>query len=155
MPESTVKILYVDDEANNLMSFKATFRTEYQVFTAISAEEGRKVLEKEKEISIIISDQRMPNETGVQLFESILRLYPDTIRILLTGYTDIQAVIDAINKGQVYRYLTKPWNADELRSAITQASEVFRLRRENQRLTEELQKANYQLEFLYRQSLIS
>jgi response regulator RpfG family c-di-GMP phosphodiesterase len=155
MSESVIKILYVDDEVNNLLSFKATFRTEYHVLTAISAEEGRKILEKEKDVSIIISDQRMPNETGVQLFESIVRLYPDSMRVLLTGYTDIQAVIDAINKGQVYRYLTKPWNADELKSAITQAYEVHNLRKENQRLTEELQKVNYQLEFLYRQSLIS
>jgi response regulator RpfG family c-di-GMP phosphodiesterase len=155
MSESAPKLLYVDDEMNNLMSFKATFRMEYQVYVAISAEEGRKILEKETDISIIISDQRMPDETGVQLFESILNLYPDAMRILLTGYTDVQAVIDAINKGQVYRYLTKPWNVDELRAGLSQAYEVYSLRKENQRLTETLKKVNQQLEFLYRQSLLS
>ncbi|MBN7817936.1 response regulator [Algoriphagus pacificus] len=149
-----IKILYVDDEENNLQAFKATFRRDYKIFLAISAVEARKILEEE-EIEIIITDQRMPEETGVEFLESIIPIYKDPIRILLTGYTDIQAVIDAINKGQVYHYLTKPWEEDYLRTVIKNAYEIFTLRRENEKLTEALLKANEQLEFLLRQNLLS
>lgn len=149
-----IKILYVDDEENNLQAFKATFRRDYKIFLAISAVEARKILEEE-EIEIIITDQRMPEETGVEFLESIIPIYKDPIRILLTGYTDIQAVIDAINKGQVYHYLTKPWEEDYLRTVIKNAFEIFTLRRENEKLTEALLKANEQLEFLLRQNLLS
>ena len=153
MGDSKISILYIDDEENNLTAFKATFRREYKIHLAISADEGRKVLEKEH-IDIIITDQRMPDETGVEFLASILDKYPEPIRILLTGYTDIEAVIDAINRGQVYRYITKPWNEQELRMNIENAFEVFRLRKENKELLEKLKKANQQLEFLLRQKLL-
>ncbi|WP_057938400.1 response regulator [Algoriphagus resistens] len=149
-----IKILYLDDEENNLQAFKATFRRDYKIFLAISAEEGRAILSKE-EIDIIITDQRMPEETGVEFLASIIPVHPDPIRILLTGYTDIQAVIDSINKGQVYHYLTKPWEEDYLRTVIKNAFEIYTLRRENAKLTQELLKANDQLEFLLRQNLLS
>ncbi|OOG78043.1 response regulator [Algoriphagus sp. A40] len=153
-PEEKIKILYVDDEENNLQAFKATFRRDYKIFLAISAKVGEEILEKE-EIDIIITDQRMPEKTGVEFLESIIPIYPKPIRLLLTGYTDIQAVIDAINKGQVYHYLTKPWEEDYLRTVIKNAFEVYALRRENERLTSALLKANEQLEFLLRQNLLS
>lgn len=149
-----IKILYLDDEENNLQAFKATFRRDYKIFLAISAEEGRAILSKE-EIDIIITDQRMPEETGVEFLASIIPIHPEPIRILLTGYTDIQAVIDSINKGQVYHYLTKPWEEDYLRTVIKNAFEIYTLRRENTKLTQELLKANDQLEFLLRQNLLS
>lgn len=149
-----IKILYLDDEENNLQAFKATFRRDYKIFLAISAEEGRAILSKE-EVDIIITDQRMPEETGVEFLASIIPTHPDPIRILLTGYTDIQAVIDSINKGQVYHYLTKPWEEDYLRTVIKNAFEIYTLRRENAKLTQELLKANDQLEFLLRQNLLS
>ncbi len=149
-----IRILYVDDEENNLQAFKATFRRDYKIHLAISASEAREVL-KESEIDIIITDQRMPGETGVEFLESIIPEYPAPIRILLTGYTDIQAVIDAINKGQVYHYLTKPWEEDYLRTVIKNAFEVYSLRKENERLTQALIKSNEQLEFLLRQNLLS
>ncbi|WP_439475313.1 response regulator [Algoriphagus formosus] len=152
--DEKIRILYVDDEENNLQAFRATFRRDYKIFIAISGEEGRKILEQE-DIEIIITDQRMPEETGVEFLESIIPNYPSPIRVLLTGYTDIQAVIDAINKGQVYHYLTKPWEEDYLRTVIKNAYEVFSLRRENERLTQALIKANEQLEFLLRQNLLS
>ena len=152
--EEKIRILYVDDEENNLQAFKATFRRDFKISLAISAKEGREVLEKE-EIDIIITDQRMPEQTGVEFLESIIPVHPNPIRVLLTGYTDIQAVIDAINKGQVYHYLTKPWEEDYLRTVIKNAFEVFTLRRENERLTQSLIKANDQLEFLLRQNLLS
>lgn len=152
--EEKIKILYVDDEENNLQAFKATFRRDYKVFLAISAQEGEKIL-NEEEIDIIITDQRMPEKTGVEFLESIIPVHPKPIRLLLTGYTDIQAVIDAINKGQVYHYLTKPWEEEYLRTVIKNAYEVYSLRRENERLTQALLKANEQLEFLLRQNLLS
>ncbi|MBN3583337.1 response regulator [Algoriphagus aestuarii] len=152
--EEKIKILYVDDEENNLQAFKATFRRDYKIFLAISAHEARTLL-KEQEVDLIITDQRMPEETGVEFLESIIPIYPKPIRLLLTGYTDIQAVIDAINKGQVYHYLTKPWEEDYLRTVIKNAFEIFTLRRENEKLTDALIKANEQLEFLLRQNLLS
>lgn len=153
-PEEKIKILYVDDEENNLQAFKATFRRDYKIFLAISAKVGEEILAKE-DIDIIITDQRMPEKTGVEFLESIIPIHPRPIRLLLTGYTDIQAVIDAINKGQVYHYLTKPWEEDYLRTVIKNAFEVYALRRENERLTSALLKANEQLEFLLRQNLLS
>jgi len=152
--EEKIKILYVDDEENNLQAFKASFRRDYKVFIAISAQVARDFL-KTQEVDIIITDQRMPEETGVDFLASIIPLYPDPIRILLTGYTDIQAVIDAINKGQVYHYLTKPWEEDYMRTVIKNAFEIYALRKENKKLTEDLIKSNDQLEFLLRQNLLS
>ncbi|WP_339698869.1 response regulator [Algoriphagus aquimarinus] len=153
-PQEKIRILYVDDEENNLQAFKATFRRDYKIFIAISASEAREVLKKE-EVDIIVTDQRMPGETGVEFLESIIPIYPNPIRILLTGYTDIQAVIDAINKGQVYHYLTKPWEEDYLRTVIRNAFEIYKLRIENEKLTKALIKSNDQLEFLVRQNLLS
>jgi response regulator RpfG family c-di-GMP phosphodiesterase len=124
------------------------------VFTATSAEEAEEVLAKQ-EIHIIVSDQRMPKMTGIEFFESILDKYPEPIRMLLTGYADINAVIDAINKGQVYKYFSKPWNDDELKQNIDKAYEVYSLRKENKELTAKLLDVNEKLEFLLRQKLIS
>ena len=149
-----IKILYIDDEHHNLTSFKATFRIDYDVHVAISAEEGKAIL-KENDIEIIITDQRMPEITGVEFLESIIEDYPDVMRVLLTGYSDIQAVIDAINRGMVYRYLNKPINEEELRSVIKNAYEVYSLRKENKELTKTLLRVNEQLEFMLRQKLLS
>jgi response regulator RpfG family c-di-GMP phosphodiesterase len=97
----------------------------------------------------------MPEMTGVEFFEKIKKTYPDPMRILLTGYSDIQTVIDSINKGQVYRYITKPWNEDELKVIISSCYEVFCLRKENKELMKSLLQANKQLEFMLRQKLLS
>jgi response regulator RpfG family c-di-GMP phosphodiesterase len=153
-PEEKIKILYVDDEQNNLQAFKATFRRDYEIFLAMSADEGRKIL-KSEDVHIIITDQRMPEETGVDFLSSIIPINPDPIRILLTGYTDIQAVIDAINKGQIYHYLTKPWEEEYMRNVIQNAYEVYQLRLENRQLTSDLHDINSQLEFVLRQNLLS
>ncbi|MFN3404177.1 MAG: response regulator [Cytophagaceae bacterium] len=149
-------ILYVDDENNNLVTFKATFRPYFQIFTALSAEEGKKILEeKGAQINIIITDQRMPVMTGVEFLSSIINEYPDPIRILLTGYADLQAVIDAVNKGQIYQYISKPWEEGHLKIIIEKAYEVYSLRQENKELIKSLLRANEQLEFLLRQKLLS
>ena len=152
--EDKIRILYIDDEEHNLNAFKASFRRIYEIFTAISPQEGKHILET-NDIEIIITDQRMPQMTGVEFLESIIDEYPDPMRILLTGYTDIQALIDAVNKGQIYRYMTKPWNEEELKMFVRQAYEVFALRRENKVLTKSLIQANNQLEFMLRQKLLS
>ena len=149
-----INVLFVDDEVNNLHSFRASFRRVYNIFTAESAEDGRKIL-MENNIHIIISDQRMPQMTGIEFFESILTEFPDPIRILLTGYADINAVIDAINKGQVYKYFSKPWDEEELKLNIDKAYELYKLQLENKELTDKLLDVNEKLEFLLRQKLLS
>jgi len=148
----SINVLYVDDEVYNLTAFKAGFRRSFNIFTAESAVKGREILETE-DIHIIITDQRMPVTTGIEFLESIIPDFPEPIRILLTGYADINAVIDAINKGQVYKYIQKPWTDDDLRINIEKAFEIYTLRKENKELTERLIIANQQLEHLLRQNL--
>ena len=156
MEKSRIGILYVDDEKSNINSFKATFRRYYNIYTATSANEGKKILEDNSEsIEIIITDQRMPEMTGVEFLTSIIDKYPEPIRILLTGYSDIQAVIDAVNKGNIYQYVSKPWEEQHLKVIIEKAYEVYRLRAENKELIKSLLRANEQLEFLLRQKLLS
>jgi response regulator RpfG family c-di-GMP phosphodiesterase len=149
-----ITILYVDDELNNLVSFKAVFRIKYNVLTAISGEEAINILRK-NEVNLIITDQRMPQMTGVEFLETILDEFPDPIRILLTGYADMNAVIDAINKGKIFHYLTKPWNEEELDMTITRAFDVYKQRMEEKQMNQKLTISNEQLEFLLRQKLLS
>jgi DNA-binding NtrC family response regulator len=147
-------VLYVDDEEHNLVAFKASLRREFNVYTAISPEAAREFLDKE-DLKVVVSDQRMPKITGVDFFAELKKTHPEPIRILLTGYSDMQAVVDAINQGEVYRYLTKPWDAQGMVSTINQAIEIFDLRKENKRLVAELKRVNSQLEFYLRQKLLS
>jgi response regulator RpfG family c-di-GMP phosphodiesterase len=154
MEERKINVLYIDDEVDNLTSFRATFRRNFNITTVDSVDAAIPVLEKEI-IHVILSDQRMPKMTGIEFFEKIQSIYPDPIRILITGYTDINAVIDAINRGQVYKYLSKPWNEDDVKIFVEKAYEVFRLRKENIDLTSKLIDVNKKLEFLARQNLLS
>ncbi|MBT28254.1 MAG: adenylate/guanylate cyclase domain-containing response regulator [Thalassobius sp.] len=131
-------ILYVDDEQQNLISFKAAFRREYKVLTALSGQEAIEIL-KENDVQLIISDQRMPEMTGVEFLENILPVYPDAIRMILTGFSDVEAIIDAINKGKVFRYITKPWDENELRMTIENAKTLFHLQVKNKSLVDQLQ----------------
>jgi response regulator RpfG family c-di-GMP phosphodiesterase len=154
MPENKIAILYVDDEENNLFSFKATFRIKYQVYTALSGDGALKIL-AEKPIHIIITDQRMPEMTGVEFLEKVLEKYPDPMRILLTGYADMEAVVDAVNKGKIFHYLAKPWNEEELDLTINRAYEKYLEKVQLKELNEKLETSNDQLEFLLRQKLLS
>ena len=154
MINKKINILYVDDEMNNLVSFKATFRLKYNVFTATGGAEAIKLLE-ENQIHIIITDQRMPGMTGVEFLESILEKHPEPIRILLTGYADLNAVIDAVNKGKIFHYLSKPWNEEELDLTIQRAIDIYQKRQEEKEKTDKLAISNDQLEFLLRQKLLS
>lgn len=142
--KETYNVLYVDDEENNLNSFRAALRRNYNIFTALSGEEGIEILNK-NDIHVVVTDQRMPNMTGVQFLQHIPG-DQDNIRIILTGFTDMESIIDAINTGKIYRYITKPWDKDELRITIDNAVETVMLRRNNKKLIHELQLYNEQLE---------
>lgn len=154
MSDKKISVLYVDDEENNLFSFKATFRFKYQVYTAISGDEAIKILEA-KPIDVIVTDQRMPNMTGVEFLEKVLVKYPDPMRILLTGYADMGAVVDAVNKGKIFHYLTKPWDEKELDATIARAYEMYKEKLEIKEMNDKLALSNDQLEFLLRQKLLS
>ena len=131
-------ILLVDDEVDNVDALERLFRRKYTVYRATSGEEALRIIEKHK-LSLILTDQRMPGMTGVELLEKSLEHQPEAMRILLTGYTDIESVISAINSGQVYRYVTKPWDPVDLANAVHRAIERFEL-------TSELKEKNFQLE---------
>ncbi len=154
-PEAKIKIVYVDDEENNLLSFKATFRKKYDVLTAISAADAIKLLEEHVDIAIIVTDQRMPNMTGVEFLHSIIEKYPLPMRILLTGYTDINALIEAVNLGKIHHYLSKPWNEEELDKCIQDSYLQYKKRISEIDLNDKLVRSNDQLEFLLRQKLLS
>jgi DNA-binding NtrC family response regulator len=134
------KIMIVDDEPANLRTLERLFREEYQVVTAPSGAEALALL-AQHDVALLISDQRMPAMTGIELMMKTVAIRPQMVKILLTGYTDAGALIDAINSGLVYRYLTKPWNNDDLRLTVSRALEHYEvvkskhiLGMENQRL---------------------
>lgn len=141
-------LLCIDDEVNNLDALERIFRKQYTVLKAAGAAEAFLLLKIHSNIPVIISDQRMPEVTGVEFLEKSIETHPDAIRILLTGYTDIESVIEAVNKGQIYRYLTKPWDTTDLLSTVNQALEKFNLRHELRRKNQELQSALDELKTL-------
>ena len=120
-------ILYADDDRSNRTVFQATLTPAFRVVCVESGEEALGAMERE-EIAVLVSDQRMPGMTGVELLETTAREYPDVVRILLTGYSDLEAATDAINRGQVARYVRKPWRPEELRAVIGEAVDVFQTR---------------------------
>jgi two-component system response regulator HupR/HoxA len=131
-------LLIVDDEKEILRSLTLTFADDYDVFVASGGAEALEVL-KQQEIALIIADQRMPEMTGVELLEQILQINPHIIRIILTGYTDTASLVQAINKGHIYQYITKPWERQEIRIIVKRALESYELTLENNRLIKELQ----------------
>jgi YesN/AraC family two-component response regulator len=141
-------ILYVDDEIHNLVSFNATFRREYRILTAESGHEALKIL-NQKEIHLVLSDQRMPEMTGVDFLEKVNTQFPETIRMIITGFSDIDAVIGAINKGGVNRYINKPWDEREMRITIENARQLFGLQEENSISQFETLKAQINPHFLF------
>lgn len=133
MPE-IIKILYVDDEKGNIDYFRSVFRREYEIITANSGEEGLKVLTSHPEIQIILTDQRMPRMTGVEFLRKSIDIARDSIRILVTGYADMETVINAVNLGHIYYYISKPWTYDEMKIIIKRAIETYKLRLLNREL---------------------
>jgi len=138
-------ILYIDDEVENLRGFQFLYKNYYRIFVATSAEEGFEIL-KNNEVKLIIADQRMPKMTGVDFFEVAADLYPDAIRIILTGYSDIEAIIKAINKGKIFKYVTKPWDKEEFKLIIDNALWSYNISAENRELILNLKEANKKLE---------
>jgi Nif-specific regulatory protein len=130
-------ILVVDDEQDNLDAFRFNFRKTFDIITASSGAEALQIL-AEKEIAVVVTDQRMPRMTGVELLREVRTNQPDTVGIILTAFTDVDVLIEAINLGQIYRYITKPWDAKEVRGVLQYAIERFHLHRENKRLMAQL-----------------
>lgn len=128
-------ILYVDDEEKSLKYFQRAFGTKFRVFVATNAKDGYSVFEEHRnEIGILLTDQRMPGEKGVQLLEKVRALKPNVIRILVTAYSDFEAAIDAVNTGAIYKYISKPWDVADLEITLRRAMEFFLVHHERNRL---------------------
>ncbi len=144
---SEVKVLFVDDESNILRSLERLFMDEeFTVLTANSGEKGLKLLREEQAVGLIVSDQRMPGMDGVEFLSLARGLAPEALRIVLTGYADLNATMDAINKGGAYRYITKPWNDADLLQTIRDAVRQYSLILENRRLNAVIQQQNLELQ---------
>ena len=122
-----LKLMVVDDEPDNLDLLYRTFRREFRVFKADGAIKALELLDKEGEMAVIISDQRMPLMNGTEFLSKTVERFPETIRILLTGYTDVEDLVEAINSGKVFKYITKPWNPENLKAVVQQAADTYRL----------------------------
>ncbi len=129
-------ILYIDDEQENLEAFEDEFDEYFTIHTASSGEEGLRILEEEPVVLALV-DQRMPGMSGMEVMEAIQEKKPDILRIMITAYTDLQLVIDSINKGRVYQYFKKPWDHEDVRAGVMRGIEFFHTRKERQRLQEE------------------
>jgi signal transduction histidine kinase/CheY-like chemotaxis protein len=135
----TLKLLYVDDEKINLSNFKIAFNRQYQIITADSGQQALDIFKAHDDIAIVVADQRMPGMTGVELLSAIKILNEDVVRIILTAYTEAPDIIDAINKGNIYHYIVKPWKETQLLQLLEKASEKFLLVIENKRLVRDLE----------------
>ncbi len=140
------RILIVDDEEAILETMTFTFEDEYDVLTASSASKGLELIDRNAPIAVVVSDQRMPEMTGVEFLAEVFERHPTTVRIILTGFADMDATIGAINDGHVYAYVTKPWEPDQLKQVIRRAVEHHELAVENERLLREVSQANVFLE---------
>src|SRR5947207_10172311 len=138
-------ILVIDDEPDVVESVRDLLRLDYRVLGATRAREGIGILAQEP-VDVVMTDQRMPEMTGVELLHHVRETHPDAMRLLFTGYADIRAVVDAINRGSVYRYITKPWDPDELMAIIREACDRYDLIAERKQLLTELQGKNAELE---------
>jgi DNA-binding NtrC family response regulator len=132
MPDSadkTPEVLFVDDERRILKSMKALFRNGFQVHLADNGAEALDII-RQNEIDVVVSDQRMPRMTGIEVLRSVKESSPATMRILLTGYSDLNAIIQSINEGEVYRFINKPWANEELRATVADAAQIAQRSRE-------------------------
>ena len=141
----TYNILYVDDEESNLRIFRMAFKRHYNVYTTTDIEEAVRILD-DNNIHLIMTDQKMPEMNGTELLERILPAHPDIIRIILTGFSDIEAIVQAVNKCGIYKYITKPYESGEMKMTLDKALETYELKNEKQILIKELKSANDHLE---------
>jgi signal transduction histidine kinase len=137
-------LLVVDDEPDLVQSVKDLLRFDYKVLIATRAAEGLQIMQREK-VHIVMSDQRMPEMTGVEFLKHLRDSHPESVRLLFTAYADLNAVTDAINQGNVYRYISKPWEPDELKSILRQAADYYDLQAERRQLIRQLEVANEDL----------
>lgn len=144
--QKELEILYVDDEVNNLVGFKANFRYDYFIHTASNTAEAEEILLSNENIRVIFCDQRMPEELGIDFLHRIKKDFPKPIRILLTAYADMETVIDAINKGHIFRFVRKPWVTEEIISAIEEANKFYVANSLLETKNHELQKAYDELD---------
>jgi response regulator RpfG family c-di-GMP phosphodiesterase len=156
--DTKIKVLYVDDEENNLMSFKACFRIKYNVFIAISAAAALEILNNNPDIQVVITDQRMPEVTGVEFLQTLVDKHPLPIRIMLTGFANFADTVDAVNLGKIFAYLNKPWEEpildNTIQKAIAKFAEEEAIRTKADR-TEKAERNADQMEFILRQELLS
>ena len=143
--EKKPNIIYVDDEEINLTVFKHSFKNDFDFILTESPLEVEKLID-ENEIHVLISDQRMPNLTGLELIKKVNKKYPDIICIILTAFTDEKTILSAINKGNIYRYITKPWKKDVFKPIILNALQLYKLKDDNKKLIEQTLKSNIELE---------
>jgi len=143
--KSKYEVLYVDDEEVNLRGFKANFRKFFKVHTSISPSEAIGILQ-ENDIQVIITDQRMPEMTGTEFLEKILPDYPDVVKIILTGFTDIAAIQDGINRCGIYKYITKPWDFDEMKATLDKAMSMYQETKDGDDHMKGLEVSNVELE---------
>jgi PAS domain S-box-containing protein len=136
------RILIVDDEEAILETMNFTFMDLYDVLTTVDPKKAISILEENQPVAVVITDQRMPGMTGVELLKEVYEKFPETVRIILTGFADSDATIKAINDGHIYGYINKPWEPDELKTIVRRASELHALAVENRRLVEDLRDAN-------------
>jgi two-component system NtrC family sensor kinase len=142
-----IKILCVDDERNVLRALERIFLDDdYEIVLAGSGDEGLKIMEDSGPFQVVISDYRMPVMNGVEFLKAVYERWPETVRIVLSGYADAAAIVAAINEGHIYKFIPKPWNDDELRITIQNCLERFFLLKNNRELLEELASANQALE---------
>ncbi|MGD0821673.1 MAG: response regulator [Desulfomonilia bacterium] len=147
--DEQVRILCVDDEISILKTLKRLFMdTEYEILTASSSGEGLDLLSSTQPIQVVVSDYRMPGINGVEFLQEVCRRWPHTIRIVLSGYADTASIVSAINEGQIYKFIPKPWNDDELKITIANAVERYFLRRKNIELTNKLKDTNEELRII-------
>ncbi len=147
-------VLYIDDEVANRQTFKAAFRTTFNVLLAADLMEAWPILER-SEVHVVISDQCMPGVVGCDVLRQIKDRYPQVRRMLITAHADLQALVDALNQAGVCHYIQKPWEAEEVRMAVMTAWAEYKAEHERVVYTEKLIESNRQLEFALRQSLLS
>jgi CheY-like chemotaxis protein len=146
MSTSPPRILVVDDEEAILETMTFTFEDDYEVYTSNDARAALKILDEKSPFAVVLTDQRMPNMDGVEFLTEVCQRHPATVRMILTGFSDMEAIIQAINDGHVYAYITKPWEPDQLKQVMKQAIDHYELTIENERLVTDLQRANVFLE---------
>lgn len=147
-------ILYLDDDGGNLDSFKANFRKQFTILTADSPIDAYNILSKGG-IDIVVADQNMPSMSGLEFLETVATDFPEVERILITAYAELISVVEAVNKGKIYRVITKPFNTEEIKTLLNDTYAKIISKFEKEFLIDNLKKQNQQFEFLLRQRLLS